>query len=293
MRTRFEHVLAIDWSGAAGERQRGIALALASRAGGPPTLIRRDRPWSREEVLHYLRDELPPDTLVGIDMGLALPFVDCGAYFPGLLDSPPDARSLWALIDVIAFDEPHLGVSAFVDHDEHAPFFRRPGEEGALFRCDMAEHGRGRFRVTEQAQEAMGCRPTSNFNLVGAAQVGKASLAGMRLLHRLGDALPVWPVDPLPPAGSMLIEIYTAIAALAAGCRAGRTKLRSVEALNAALGALGSPPVDGSGPLDDHAADALLAAAWLRDAAGREELWQPPALTPQVARTEGWTFGAI
>ena len=34
----------------------------------------------------------------------------------------------------------------------------------------------------------MGCKPYSNFNLVGAAQVGKSSLSGMRMLHRLGAA---------------------------------------------------------------------------------------------------------
>ncbi len=47
-----------------------------------------------------------------------------------------------------------------------------------------------------------------------------------------------------------------------------------------------------SGPIDDHSADALLTAAWLRTVGGRPELWQPPELTPAIARTEGWTFGA-
>ena len=291
--TRFRNFLAIDWSGAAGERHRGIALALARANGGAPELLRRERAWSRQDVLEYLRDDLPPDTLVGIDMGLSLPFMDCDAYFPGLHDSPPDARSLWALIDVIAFDDPHLGVSRFVEHGEHAPFFRLPGMEGALFRCDRAEHGRGRFRVTERAQAAMGCKPYSNFNLVGAAQVGKASLTGMRVLHRLGDTLPVWPVDPLPARGSVLVEIYTAIAAMAAGRSAGRSKMRGFDELNAALAVLGSPPAEGAGAIDDHSSDALLAAAWLRLVADDAALWSPPAMTDEIARTEGWTFGAV
>lgn len=291
--TRFQNFLAIDWSGAAGERHRGIALALASADGSAPGLLRRERPWSRQEVLDYLRDDLPPNTLVGMDMGLSLPFADCGAYFPGLHDSPPDARSLWALIDVIAFDDPHLSVSRFVQHGEHAPFFRLPGAEGALFRCDRAKHGRGRFRVTEHAQAAMGCKPYSNFNLVGAAQVGKASLAGMRVLHRLGDTLPVWPIDPLPASGSVLVEIYTAVAAMAAGRSARRSKMRGFDDLNTALAALGSPAVAGTGAIDDHSADALLAAAWLRRAGDDQALWSPPAMTSAIARTEGWTFGAV
>jgi hypothetical protein len=137
----------------------------------------------------------------------------------------------------------------------------------------------------------MGCKPTSNFNLVGAAQVGKSSLTGMRVLHALGGAVPVWPVDPLPESGPAVVEIYTTIAAMAAGRSPSRAKMRSVEELNAALAALGSPPVPGRGALDDHATDALLTAAWLRLAAHRPELWSPAAMTPGIARTEGWTFG--
>ena len=55
--------------------------------------------------------------------------------------------------------------------------------------------GRGRFRVTEIEQARMGCKPYSNFNLVGAAQVGKSSLTGMRVLHALSGAVPVWPEE--------------------------------------------------------------------------------------------------
>lgn len=111
---RFRHFLAIDWSGAQGARQKGIALAIADANGGPPVLVRHV--WSRDEVLTLLRDDLPPDTLVGLDLGIALPFADCGAYFPGWADSPSDAPALWALIDRIAEDEPNLSASSVVSH---------------------------------------------------------------------------------------------------------------------------------------------------------------------------------
>ncbi len=174
-----------------------------------------------------------------------------------------------------------------------APYFRNGALTGENFRCDGADHGRGRFRVTEHAQAAMGCKPYSNFNLVGAAQVGKSSLTGMRMLHHLRGALPVWPVDPLPERGSVCVEIYTSLAALEAGRRPGQAKMRSYEALNEALTALGSDPVAESGSIDDHATDALLTAAWLRKVAGEPKRWSPAALTPDIARTEGWTFGAL
>lgn len=292
--TRFRHFLAIDWSGAAGDRHKGIALALADAEGGPPSLIERGRGWSREDVLALLRDDLPPETLVGLDLGISLPFADCGAFFPGLANSPPNARSLWAMVDEICAGDPHLGASAFVDHPEFSHYFRRHGgREGSRFRCDDAAHGRGRFRVTEHAQARQGCKPYSNFNLVGAAQVGKSSLTGMRVLHGLRGAAPVWPIDPLPESGSVLVEIYTSLAALEAQRPPTRSKMRNLADLNHALAALGSPPVAGDGAIDDHSSDALLAAAWLRKIADDPARWHPHGLTPEIAHTEGWTFGAL
>jgi hypothetical protein len=68
--------------------------------------------------------------------------------------------------------------------------------------------------------------------------------------------------------------------------------MRSIEELNVALAALGSEPVEGAGMVDDHSSDALLASAWLRRMADRPQLWHPCDLTHEIARTEGWTFGA-
>ena len=89
----------------------------------------------------------------------------------------------------------------------------------------------------------------------------------------------------------MVVEIYTALAAREAGVRAGRSKLRDGEALDAALAGLGSRQHTPLARYDDHATDAILTAAWLRHAAHRADLWQPSGLTPQIAQTEGWTFG--
>ena len=197
------------------------------------------------------------------------------------------SSALWAMVDRLCAEDPHLAVGSFVDHPEAALHFRRHGgREGVNF-----GGGRGRFRVTERAQARLGCRPYSNFNLVGAAQVGKASLTGMRVLHALDGAIPVWPFDPLPERGSAIVEIYTTIAALAAGRAVGRAKIRTHEELDAALLSLGSPPLGGSGPISDHHSDALLAAVWLRTVAGDPTLWNPPGLDA-VRHTEGWTFGA-
>ena len=289
---RFDHFLAIDWSGAKGERHKGIALALSDAAGGPPTLITRQGGWSREDVLAHLLD-LPGSTLVGMDLGISLPFADCGAFFPGWEKSPGDAKSLWALIEAICADDPNLESGSFIAHDRARAYFRHGrDDEGAGFHLPDAATREGRFRAAERAQRAMGCRPVSNFNLVGAAQVGKSSLTGMRMLHRLAGRVPVWPIDPLPNAGSVIVEIYTALAVREALPGGNGRKLRSIEDLNVALRGLDSPPVAGSGSIDDHSSDALITAAWLRHVAHDPARWAPDGLTPEIARTEGWTFGA-
>ena len=287
---RFKHFAAIDWSGAAGERHAGIAVAICDEGDGPSRIVRPGHKWSRVEVADWILGSMPPETLVGLDISGSLAFADTGAYFPGWADSPPGARALWAMVEAMCADDPHLGAGSFVDDTEIARHYRRHGgREGDLF-----GGGIGRLRVTEQlGQIALGCRPTSNFNLVGASQVGKASLTGMRVLHRLDGKIALWPFDPLPGHGSVAVEIYTTIAAIAAGRTASRSKLRTFAELNDALAAIGSKPVRGRGPIDDHRSDALLAASWLRSVADRPEYWHPPAMTAQIARTEGWTFGAL
>jgi hypothetical protein len=292
---RFARFLAVDWSGAKGARQKGIALAVAHAGGGAPVLVTPPDPkgWARSEVLALIAG-LDAPTLVGLDLGISLPFVDAGAFFPGWDASPADARSLWALVDSLCAGHPHLEAGALLAHPEAARYFRHgAGVEGDRFLLPGAATREGRFRVAEAAQRSAGVRPVSNFNLVGAAQVGKSSLTGMRMLHRLGPRLPVWPIDPLPEDGSVVTEIYTSVAARLGGVTGTATKVRSFAALNDALDALGSPPVAGEGAIDDHSADALLTAAWLRRVHGDRDLWHPPALTPEVARTEGWTFGAL
>ena len=113
------------------------------------------------------------------------------------------------------------------------------------------------------------------------------------MLHRLRGHVSVWPVDPFPKSGPVVLEMYTSIAARGGGVSGAKTKLRSFEDLNQALAQLGSPPVSGEGPIDDHSSDALVTAAWLRKIGQDARYWQPKGLTPDIARTEGWTFGAL
>ena len=111
----------------------------------------------------------------------------------------------------------------------------------------------------------------------------------MRLLHALGGRVPVWPMDELPANGSVVVEIYTRAFIRHAGF-SGR-KVRTLEQLAAALAALGSAPARLTHEPSDHETDVLIAAAGMRHLAGDPAYWLPENLTPELARTEGWTFG--
>lgn len=286
---RFERFVVIDWSGQAVAHPKGLAVACATPGDVAPVLLRPVGGWSREGLLDWLlaQADQRSDMLIGIDLSPALPFNDAGAYLPGWPGSPEDARALWALVDDLCASDPHLSAHGVVGHPDLARYFRRPGAQGDRF----GAAGRGRLRVCEARQLASGLSPSSCLNLVGAAQVGKSSLTGMRVLHRLGGRIPVWPFDPVPPGGPVIVEIYTTIAARAAGIGRGRSKVRSPAALRAALEQLGSAGDARLVTWDEHSTDAVLSAAWLRREAGRAEWWRPEAMTAEIARTEGWTFG--
>lgn len=287
MMRSFRRFACIDWSGAVGERQHGIAIAVSEGPGRTPKLI--ERTWSRQAVLDWLEDHgrRSSDLLIGVDFSAALPFFDAAAYFPGWSESPADARALWRLIDQLCAEDAHLSVGRFVDHPEISRHFRRHGgRQGDLF-----GKGNGRYRLVERiCRDAAHAPATSCFNLVGAAQVGKSSLTGMRLLHRLAGRVPVWPFDPIPETGPLIVEVYTTIAARQAGLSGG-SKMRDAERLREGLAGYGIRRAPALTRYDDHSTDAILTAAWLAQAACRADFWHPAGLTPDIAAVEGWTFG--
>lgn len=286
--SRFTEFVVIDWSGENVARPKGIAVAHARRGDAAPGLLTPTKGWSRGDVLAGLVAHAAAGTnlLIGLDLSPGLPFVDTGAFFPGWAETPANAKQLWALVDATSANSAHLGAGGFLANAEVARHFRQQTRTGDLF-----PGGSGRLRETERAQHALKLRPSSCFNLIGAAQVGKSSLTGMRVLHRLAGRIPVWPFDPVPENGPVLVEIYTSIAARAAGIGAGRSKMRDGASLDRALAVLGARPHRPLPRYDDHATDAILTTAWLRRAADDPAFWTPGSMTAQIATTEGWTFG--
>ena len=280
---RFERFIGIDWSGARGQRHRAIAVAKCEVGRRAPMLVSPpSNAWARADVLSWLvglaaRGER---ALIGMDFSFAPPFADQGAYLLGK-ETPATARPFWAWVDALASDI-DLGAARVLENQlrPYCYFGMASGAKASFQRwrvCEAKFNGQG------------GGRASSIFDCVGASQVGKASFAGMRLLHRLGGEIPVWPFDPVPDEGPVLVEIYTRVFLQRAGGRG--LKLRDRGALNAALAGLGSEAAEGEGAIGDHAADAMVTAAGLRAAVGEPQLWRPEGMTFEIAATEGWTFG--
>ena len=284
MTARFDTFVAIDWSGAKGKKHKGIAVAEARRGTGAPLLIRPGHVWSRTEVLNWLLEKADDEaTLFGFDFSFAPPFIERGCYLPGEAGLPDDAKSFWSYVDRVSLSE-DLGAADFLEtlHRRHFYFGIADGVKAdfVFFRqCDAALNRQG------------GRKTASAYDAIGAAQVAKASFAGMRLLNRLSGTIPVWPVDPLPATGSAVVEIYTRIYLRRAGTD-GR-KLRNSGDLDLALMGLGSKPARLAFVPTDHQTDALVTAAGMRNLIADPAAFAPVALTPDIARTEGWTFGVL
>jgi hypothetical protein len=220
--------------------------------------------------------------LFGFDFSFAPPIAERGEYLPGEAGLPRDAKAFWAYVDGVSDDE-DLGAASFLErvHRRHFYFGAADGEKARFVH----------FRQCDKHLNAQGGRKTASaYDAIGAAQVAKASFAGMRLLHRLDGKVAVWPMDDMPARGSAVVEIYTRIYLRRAGLSG--IKLRTRRDLNRALAGLGSEPTRLRFEPNDHETDALVTAAGMRALATREPAaFAPSGLTPELARTEGWTFG--
>lgn len=283
--THFQRFAVVDWSGAKGNAHKGIALALCEAGRSAPMLVDPPgRTWSREGIADWIEARAGEPLLIGFDFSFAPPRIARGSYLPG--DAVPDtAKAFWAYVDALC-DDADLGAASFLEthHRRHFYFGAADGRKADFMHLRACE---------AHYNAGGGGKPSTVYDAIGAAQVAKASFAGMRTLARLNRALPVWPFDPPPASGALVVEIYTAIAARAAGLRKGLSKIRTPQALDAALAALGSAPHLPLARYDDHATDAMVTAAWLRAAALRGAYWKPQPLTDEIAESEGWTFGVL
>lgn len=275
-------IVAIDWSGARGPRYRGIAVAMCGPDDDPPVLVQPPSGWWSRTAVHDWLATLD-DALVGIDCAFSLPFAVAGRHLP----AGATVFDLWERIERVCAGEGDFGGAPFVTDPVFGPDFWTTGRRPDAY----ADPHRG----TEWAcrRDGLG-EPQSPYTLIGAKQVGRGALAGMRMLRSLRGAAPgrvaVWPFDtPAAHTRMVLTEIYPRLFLMRAGF--GRRKLRDGADLDAALTQFGARPLGLTGPLDDHATDALVSAAGMRRLLGAPGVWAPPALDGEARRREGWIFG--
>ena len=280
----FDGTIAIDWSGADG-RYAGISIAICAPGSTAPRLVAPDAArWTRTAVAEWLDRELRSGRrlLIGCDFAFGLPF-ETGGYLAGSAPHLADIFGLWDAIEQASGGAADFGCAPVLADSRFAPLYWRNGRQPAGWRL--------RQRQAELAcAAATGTHPECVFKLIGAKQVGKASLTGMRVLRHVRAAnrrrVAVWPFEPVG-ARSAFVEIYpTLFRKQAAG---GVAKLRSRAALNAALRALGSRGVPATA-LSDHDTDALISAAGLRRLVERGAATLAPPKDARVRR-EGWIFG--
>lgn len=294
----FDRFVGVDWSGARGPRLPGLQVAMATAGRRPPCLVPPSdgrKNWTRGVFTDWLVETLSGNdrVLVGLDFAFSFPRRDRGEFFPDVSDpdAPSTAFDLWRRVDDLCGAKgKDFYAGTFVEEDWYAPYFLLPGKRGARYKH--------RLRMTDERCHCMGLgRPETVFKLVGQRQVGKGSLAGMRVLHCLRRKLPhlcIWPFDRLPKSRSVavVVEVYPGAFVRMSGAEAG--KVRDMETLNRIMEFYDSEPLRDDvleGRADDNKADALIVAAALRHLSRKGKVWNPPGLRDARRCHEGWIFG--
>jgi len=286
----FDQYVGIDWTGA--EVAKGIGVAAADADGRVHPILPPGRWWRRVEVVDRLAAEIRSGRrlLIGIDCGFGLPWVPGAGYLDGRVPGVDGLFALWDLVEDASGGAPDDFAGPAVLDPRFAPSFWINGRTPAHW----GDGSTKRRRTEVVAAETGAGTPVSVFKLAAASkQVGKASLAGMRSVRRLkalcGDALAVWPVEPVQ-GRSVVLEIYPTLFRKAGGRSV--VKITGREALATAVAALGGRLADTvPETFDDHLGDALVSAAGLRRLAPRPDAWAPAAMDADIARREGWIFG--
>lgn len=281
----FDLYVGIDWSGAKGNRHRGIALAACAAGDAVPCLIpppHGQRAWSRKNVADWLLQESQHKKVcAGIDFAFAHPFDDLDAYYPEIENAPASPQALWQMIDEANQDKEDFYGGGLWAHAAYGPFYNAPRQRGARFTS--------RRRQTE-TKAAKIKSPSPTFNCVGPAGVGTGSLAGMRVLHHLKDHAAIWPFDAPQNASLVLTEIFPSYYFVMAGLKPIKGAHGEAAFLNAGLAYFASKPVADSyqatGP-DADLSDAMISAAALRYFSRDQSYWQ----LEQAAVREGWIIG--
>jgi hypothetical protein len=299
--SKFQHFLAVDWSGAQSPMfTPAIAVAQASLQCQEVRICKaKEHPqklWSRytfaqslirwQKALRAQRQR----ALIGIDCNLSM----AHSLYSPLLGLKSKAFDLWSYVEACCKKESNFCASEIWKNSSLSHVFWTHGKK------PQTQNFR---RKTERI-----CRdlklgsPEDPIKLIGAKQVGKGGLSGMRLLYRLkqelGDELAVWPFehrDQTEKATLVICEIFPRLFLNQLGYPLKKvSSTRDLDTLLRKLGSsLLSPGTEKEkSALLDHDTDALIAAAGMRALAQRiNRFFSPLEMDSKSAETEGWILG--
>lgn len=254
----------------------------------PKLVVPKKQPsWRRCAIVDFIIDaaKTKGPALAGFDFGLAFPYMDAGAYFPGNKKSPATARDLWRMVDALSNGADDFYAGPFcAKSNPLSEYMNAPGLRGCKFNIN-------RHRLTEH-QCRRWTRPSSVFNAVGAGSVGMGSLAGMRMLNALSQRndlkIAIWPFDNIYDADLVIVEIFPRLYAKQAGLNPQAWGLPGF--LRTIMKHYGAA-LHARGRYSEDETDALFSAAALRHLAATPECWNPKGMTRKAAKYEGWIFG--
>jgi len=289
----FENYVGIDWSGAKTPIfNKAISVSTVESGSYAPQLL--SQKWARQTVAEYILDLAQnikmPRTLIGIDCN----FGYADEVVTKQFGQNATHRDVWAGVDAACIahkDSANFFAGGFWQSPQYAPDFWISGKRRADFNMPRRE--------TEIACSDQGLgNPESPFKLIGAKQVGKGGLAGMRMAHYLkqcaGDAIAFWPFEPdlIDTAKIVITEIYPRQFLMRSGH--GTTKIRTHNDLNTVLTAFGSEVMASNAIFSDHDTDAIASAAGLRHLCQKKipkEISAPRRMSYNAQTREGWIFG--
>jgi hypothetical protein len=283
----FEQFIGIDWSGAEKPvKTNSIALAtcLVSNNYAPVAIQSK---LSREDVFHYICDLMQSGqkVFVGIDCN----FGYAKSVAEETFGNDIKYSALWQQVENLNTDNKNLFAGNVWKNPRYQDRFWTKGKQPDWFNLDTLR------RITEKAaiEQLLGT-PESPFKLIGAKQVGKGGLAGMRLVYQLkakfGDQIAVWPFEQalLNSARLVITEIYPRLFIKYAD--KGNLKVRDHDSLNVVLSKLDTKAYRCEDVLNDHLTDAIISSAGLRHfiKLGYSLASELPAAALDI---EGWIFG--
>jgi hypothetical protein len=283
----IEQFVGIDWSGAKGPKQSySVSLASCSNEQACPTPITSK--LSRSDVYAWIAKQIDygVNSLIGIDCNLGY----AHSVLEAQLGKGASYLQLWSEIETLCEGEPNFFAGPVWQSSPFSDAFWTSGTQPDWFNLHALR------RITERKAVDQGFgNPESPFKLIGAKQVGKGGLAGMRVMHKLkqvyGDKVAIWPFEQhlVDSATVIISENFPRYFIRRAGF--GNQKIRNISELNAILAFYDSDGFSEMLTLNDHLSDAIIASAGMRWLFAHENPLLIRSLPPQAIQCEGWIFG--